>query len=299
VNENWRTASVDGTQLAYQAHGEGEPVLLIHAGVVADWFAPLLNVPILSERHRLLTYHRVNYGRSSHGVGPVSIPAQAEHTQVLLIQLGIERAHIVGHSAGAAIALRLAMDAPSVVHSLTVMDPALSTAPASASPAAPAPTGSQPDGPVAPSFIAQALDAYAAGDRASAVDTFMRGVCGAGYRASLEAVLPGFFAQAVADADGLFQFELPALRAWQPTPEQLGQIAQPTLVVVGAESPPVFAERQRRLLVWLPRAEAFTLPGAGHLLQAEQPTLLAEALAGFFSRYPLGRMPGTVVGPLA
>jgi pimeloyl-ACP methyl ester carboxylesterase len=284
VNENWRTASVDGIQLAYQAHGDGEPVLLIHAGVVADWFAPLLDEPALASRYRLLTYHRVNYGRSSHLAGPVSIAEQAAHARALLDQLGITRAHVVGHSAGAAIALQLTMDTPAVVQSLTVMDAAIST------PLTPPPDVAAlnaPGLPAGPPFIVRALEQYAAGDRASAVDMFMRGVCGPGYRASLEAVLPSFFVQAVADADGLFQSELPALRVWQPTPEQLGQIAQPTLAVAGAESPPVFAERQRRLLEWLPRAEAYTLPGAGHLLQVEQPSLLAVALADFLSRHLL------------
>lgn len=276
VGEDWSAANVGSVRIAYRTVGQGEPVLLIHAGVVADWFAPLLVEPALAEQYRLVAYHRVNYGRSSHGVGPVSIVEQAEHARVLLGHLGIERAHVVGHSAGAAIALQLALDAPSVVQALTVMDPAISTAP----------PVQVADAPAGPSFIAEAIDAYAAGDRARAVDAFMAGVCGADYRAALAAAVPGFFEQAVADADGLFQFELPALRAWQPTPEQLGRIAAPTLVVAGAESPPVFAERQHRLLEWLPCAEPYTVPGAGHLLQAQQPALLAEALAAFLRRHP-------------
>src|SRR5205823_13241806 len=48
VSEDWSAASVDGVELAYQTVGQGEPVLLIHAGVVADWFAPLLGEPVLS-----------------------------------------------------------------------------------------------------------------------------------------------------------------------------------------------------------------------------------------------------------
>jgi pimeloyl-ACP methyl ester carboxylesterase len=58
-------------------------------------------------------------------------------------------------------------------------------------------------------------------------------------------------------------------------------------VVAGAESPPVFAERQQLLLEWLPRADAFTLPGAGHLLHLEQPQAFVRALAGFLAQHPM------------
>jgi pimeloyl-ACP methyl ester carboxylesterase len=143
------------------------------------------------------------------------------------------------------------------------------------------------DAPQGPPFMQAALDALDAGQPDVAVDTFMRNVCGPGYRAIVDRVLPGAFAQAVADADALFRQEIPALLAWRFGPEDARRIICPVLVVAGEESPPVFAQRQQRLLAWLPRAEAFTLPGAGHLLMLEQPRALAEALATFLARHPL------------
>ena len=269
-------AELEGVTLAYETRGSGEPVVLVHAGVLADFFVPLLGEPALVERYRLVSYHRVNYGESAHVPGPVSVAEQAGHCRALMGHLGIGRAHVVGHSAGASIALQLALDAPEVVHSLAVLDPALSTE-----------TGAST---TVPPFIAQAPAAYAAGDRAGAVDAFMAGVCGPGYRAAVEAGLPaGAFERAVADADGLFRQELPGLRAWRLTEEDAGRIGQPVLVVRGAESPGVFEQRQRWLLERLPLGEGFVLPGAGHLLQVEQPRGMAEALAGFFGRHAIRR----------
>ena len=57
----------------HETRGTGEPVVLIHAGICADWFRALLG------------------------------------------RLGIERAHLVGHSSGGNIALQLALDAPGTV----------------------------------------------------------------------------------------------------------------------------------------------------------------------------------------
>jgi 3-oxoadipate enol-lactonase len=51
----------------------GEPVLLIHAGVLADWFAPLMSQSALAERYQLIRYHRIGYAGSSRPSGPVSI----------------------------------------------------------------------------------------------------------------------------------------------------------------------------------------------------------------------------------
>ena len=51
-------ALVDGVELEYETRGAGEPVVLAHAGVCADWFAPLTQEPALRDRYRLVRYHR-------------------------------------------------------------------------------------------------------------------------------------------------------------------------------------------------------------------------------------------------
>jgi hypothetical protein len=58
------------------------------------------------------------------------------------------------------------------------------------------------------------------------------------------------------------------------------------LAVVGAISQqldPIWKERQELLLSWLPRAEALVLPDAMHLMHAQNPRGMAEALAAFFA----------------
>ena len=267
-------ATVGDLRLSYSVCGTGEPVVLIHAGVLADWFWPLLHEPILTDKYRLVGYHRVNYGQSTHGTETASVAQQAKQCRKLIRRLGITRAHVVGHSAGAAIALQLAHDAPEVVHSLTVMDTAVTPGSAAR--------------PGAPPFLKALMEQHEAGDSAGAVDGFMRAVCGDDYRTVVERMLPsGALAQAAADAGGLFRHEIPALLAWRFSADAARRVTCPTLVVAGSQSPPVFAERQQLLLEWLPRADAFTLPGAGHLMHLEQPEAFATALADFLARHPM------------
>ena len=267
-------AALEGVELEYEARGTGEPVVLIHAGVCADFFKPLLEEPALASRYRVISYHRAGYAGSSHLAGPVSIAQQAAHCRSLMCHLGIERAHIVGHSSSAMMALQLALDAPDTVHTLALLDAAR-----------PAPASEQQMEFIM-AFVQPALQRYGAGDRAGAVDTWMQGVCGPNYRAALEQALPGAFDQAVADAETFFGQELPSVQQWAFTQAEARRITQPVLAVLGAQSNPTFHERHELLLAWLPNVESFTLPGATHLLQVQNPRGMAESLAAFFAHHP-------------
>ena len=270
-------ANVDGLELEYETRGNGEPVVLVHAGIFADWFKPLLDEPALGGRYRVVSYHRVGYAGSGRLAGPVSIAQQAAHLRGLMRHLGIERAHLVGHSSGGNIVLQLALDAPQMVQSLVLMEPAL-----------PVSTLGQARMLSTQAAMAPVFAAYRAGDRARAVDGFMRGVSGPGYRAVLDRVLPGAFEQGVADADTFFGQELPSLQQCSLTREDAARISQPALSVVGAKSKelsPIWSERHELLLAWLPKSEGLTLPDATHLLHVEHPRAVAEALAAFFARH--------------
>jgi pimeloyl-ACP methyl ester carboxylesterase len=146
--------------------------------------------------------------------------------------------------------------------------------------------------------VAQAAaQRYRAGDPAGAVDAFFRGVFGPGYRPALDHGMPGAFDQAVADADAFFTQEMPALRQWPFTEDDAHRIQQPTLAVLGTASPPIFAERQKLLLQWLPNAEPLDLPGLTHLLHGQNPSAVAEGLAGFYARHPLPEDPSPAARP--
>jgi pimeloyl-ACP methyl ester carboxylesterase len=268
-------APVDGLELEYELRGSGEPVVLIHWGLCAAWAEPLMDEPALAARNRLLSYHRAGFAGSDRIQGPISMAEHAAHCALLMRHLGIERAHVVGHSSSAVIALQLALDFPDAVHTLTLMEPARPVPP----------TDEQAQ--FVHDFVAPAIQRYRAGDKAGAVDTFARGVFGSNYRGPLEQGLPGVFEQAVADADAFFAQELPALQQWSFTQKDASRITQPALAVLGENTAPTFPERLQLLVSWLPNVERFDLPGATHLLHLQNPQGMAQGLASFYARHPL------------
>jgi pimeloyl-ACP methyl ester carboxylesterase len=270
-------ADLDGLTLEYEVAGHGEPVAFIHGALIAETFRPLLAEPALTDRYHLVRYHRRGYAGSTHTRGPMTVAQHAADCHALLRHLGIGRAHLVGHSYGGVVALQLALDVPAVVHSLALLEPAI----------------------VANSGVQAYREALERGEQRfreanaeQVIDEFFQPRFGSGYRALLDRILPGAFAQAVADAGTWFERESPALREWDFGEAELRRVTQPVLAVHGQESAalwPRFGETYRLLLASLPQAEGFVLPGCTHLLHTQNPSDMAEALAAFFARHPIDR----------
>lgn len=270
-----KNAKVNGVELEYEVKGSGEPVLLI-SPVVADGFLPLVSERALAARYRLITYHKRGWAGSTHTPPPVSIADHAADAAALLDHLGVHRAHIAGHSSGAAVALQLALDCPELVHTLALLELSLLSVPRSAA------GFLQKVGP--------AFEAYGAGQHETAVAAFMSAVSGLEWeacRAVLDDRVPGAVPQAIKDADTFFGIELPALSAWTFGAEQAAAISQPVLSVLGTDTEPLWVEVADLLRSWFTRVEDCTIEGAGHLLHMQRPEPVATCVAAFFGRHPL------------
>ncbi len=258
--------------LEYESHGEGEPVLLIHGSHVADAFLPLTSEAALADRYRLIRYHRRGFAGSNPHSGPFSIEEQAQDALALMKQLGLERAHVIGHSYGGVTAMQLALEAPLVVHSLVLLEPPLMTA----------------DGIAAFSETTAPLrEAYRLGDTRGAVDSFMSMVGGPDWRTEVAKTVPGGPEQAEKDAATFFEVAYPALEKWVFDADQASRISQPVLFLIGSESGPLFEEPLHLFQSAAPQTEEVVVPGLNHLLQMRNPRIVAETIADFLARRPL------------
>jgi pyruvate dehydrogenase E2 component (dihydrolipoamide acetyltransferase) len=121
-----RTIQVGERTMRYLETGTGNggtPVLLIHGfgGDLNNW---MFTQPALSETHQVIALDLPGHGGSSKNVGNGDITTFTNILRDFLSTLGIAKAHMVGHSLGGAIALRIALDHPDSVASLTLIAPA-------------------------------------------------------------------------------------------------------------------------------------------------------------------------------
>jgi pimeloyl-ACP methyl ester carboxylesterase len=107
-----------GVSLYYEAHGQGEPLVLIPGtGFSCEVWKPF-QLPRLSQALRVILHDPRGCGRSTRLQSGCTIDQMACDVAALLDHLEIDSAHVLGHSMGGRIALALALNFPRRVRSL-------------------------------------------------------------------------------------------------------------------------------------------------------------------------------------
>lgn len=268
------TIKVGDAQIEYSLRGTGNTeLLLVPGGLVAAAFQPLASelARRFSDRLRTVELHRRGYGGSTRPIPPFGLEDQARDCLAVMDGLGIDRAHVVGHSIGGLIAVQMAAAAPDRVRSLTLIEPAL--------------TGFIPSAARAAQALGRVAALHQSGNSSEALDTFLRGVSGEGYRAVMDRALPaGWFEEATESMGVLLEVELPSIRAWRL--DAPGRVRQPVLSVYGTEkrwggTDAFGVEFDRVVCSWFPQAKSLPLQGSYHWPHVTDPAGLGSELARF------------------
>jgi len=120
----------DGATLTYLDRGpHGDiPLLFLHGwqGAGAIW---ALVIDELAERHRTLAVDIRGFAGSNEAPGPYTVDGFANDLSDLLATLDLDPLVVVGHSMGAAIAQRFAIDRPEAVEGLVLVAPVAARGP--------------------------------------------------------------------------------------------------------------------------------------------------------------------------
>jgi pimeloyl-ACP methyl ester carboxylesterase len=233
------------------------PLLFIHGtgGDAASWDAV---TPLVSERARVITYDRRDFGRSHARHADDACAIIDKHAPG-------EAAIVVGASAGGIVALELAARHPSRVRALVLAEP---------------PLWARGEGDLGMTLGMIGVLWHAARKRPrDATAAFFRVVTryrdggGNGFDALDEAQRR----RILAHADDVLA-ELRAGTGESMTPARLRAISCPTTLMLGTRSAPFFARVGRKLARAMPQVLTVTVAGAGHLMAIEQPNAFAEAL---------------------
>ena len=113
------TISIGDAELYYEETGRGEPLLLVPglSGRGSFWAG---QVPDLARDFRVVVHDHRGTARSSHSRIRYSVEQMTDDLVRLMDALGIEAAHLVGHSTGGAIGQVLALEHPRRLRSLVL-----------------------------------------------------------------------------------------------------------------------------------------------------------------------------------
>src|SRR4051794_21508429 len=109
---------VNGVHMYYEVYGDGSPLVLLHGGLMTIEldFAALL--PELVTRHTVIAVELQGHGRTADTGRAITPAALASDVIGLLDHLGIDRAHVLGHSMGGAVAMEILVTYPDRVRSV-------------------------------------------------------------------------------------------------------------------------------------------------------------------------------------
>jgi aminoacrylate hydrolase len=111
--------SIGDAELYYESHGDGPPLLLVPGlNGVGSWWAK--QIPAFARDFRVIVHDHRGTGQSTMSRIQYSVDQMAGDVLKLMDGLGLEAAHIAGHSTGGAIGQTLAQDHPRRVRSLVL-----------------------------------------------------------------------------------------------------------------------------------------------------------------------------------
>jgi 2-hydroxy-6-oxonona-2,4-dienedioate hydrolase len=250
--------------------GDGEAVVMLH-GTSGHLEAFVRNVPALSSSFELHALDMLGHGYTDNPGGDLRIPRYVGHVLDYLDARGIERAHFIGESLGGWVAARLAADDPDRLGRLILVAPGGSVA------------------------NPEVMDRIRTSTRKAVLSDDVELT-----RRRLELLMydpVNVTDELVAVRHAMYhrpQFvehieELLCLQDMEKrtedllTPEQLGRIVAPTLIVWGAENPFGDVPEARRLQSLIPGSRLEIFAECGHWPQHEHAERFNELAAGFLT----------------
>ncbi|MBI1808283.1 MAG: alpha/beta fold hydrolase [Gemmatimonadetes bacterium] len=268
---------VGGRRLYYYAagsRGAGETVLFLHGACASSHLWHTV-VPLMPAGHRLVVVDLLGSGRSDRpGEAPLTAAAHGERALALMDDLRIDQACVVGHAAGGAAALSMAIAAPRRVTRLALLDvPAFDDWPRRAAPVARAlarsPFGHLLGAPLLAGLAHGALlRGFADRERGRhALDQFLLPFA---QRLGVEALVGQL--RAMRD---------PGIAALST---RLDAVTQPVSVLWGARDPWLAPSLGARLAAAIPASTFSAIPGARHYTPVDAPEQVAAHVASLLTR---------------
>ncbi len=264
-----RLLTLDGRRVYAEDQGRGEPVVLIH-GFGASSYAWRHVSAELARDYRVVAIDLAGFGFTQRPPTKASYSgfAQGELVLAVMDRLGIERAHLIGHSYGGSVSAALAARRPDRFLSLALVN--------SAAPGYPQARRSALAGflPLT-SFVVRTHSLRRANvgarlKRSTADDSVIT-----------EEVVDEYWRRLKVEGAPRAFWGLTAPLEDPHQPVELEELSLPTLILWGVEDELIDADFGRRAAARIPTSRFVPIEEAGHLPMEERPARLTQLLSAF------------------
>ena len=265
-------------RIHYEAHGEGEPLLLVMGyGLSSDAWGPMLG---LLGGYRAIVLDNRGTGGSDPPGEDFGMATMSGDAAAVLDAAGVDRAHVHGVSMGGMIAQQLVLDRPDKVHSVVLGC------------TSPSPVRFSSDPEVAVQLFQGTM--LMESDPEAALDTLMPLVFSETFLAEnptvreMAKLVIGTARLAPGTALGMMKAfgDISRGTMWDVS-DRLGEIRAPTLVQHGTADRLVPVEAGRYLVAHIAGAEYQEFEGAGHAYGMERPLESFPRMMQFLMAHPM------------
>ncbi|MFL0670045.1 MAG: alpha/beta fold hydrolase BchO [Erythrobacter sp.] len=254
-------------------HEGAAPLLLIH-GTGASVHSWRDVMPLLAQSHDVIAVDLPRHAfTTGHAPDALSLPRMAGELARLLQTLDVTPAGIIGHSAGAALALQLALD-HGYTGPIIGLNAALRPFPGIGAQLFPAVAKLFLVNPLVPRIFSGSLM------RAGETERFLKKSTGSTIDAAGMACYSALFrnpAHAKGALAMMANWDLPGLKA------RMGRVSNPVLLVHSDRDAAIPLDWTREASAWLKTARLEVLPGLGHLAHEEAPEQAAALIREFLA----------------
>ena len=277
VDADSKFDNVNGINIHYKTYGQGEPAFILLHGFGASVFSWREVVEPLAQHGTVIAYDRPAFGLTERpleweGESPYGPQAQVDIVLGLMDELGVEKAILVGNSAGGTVSMQVALQYPESVEALILVDAAVYAgggAPSWSRPILKTPQMNHVGPLIARQLQAQGVQFIKTAwhDPSKITQDIFEG-----YQKPLQ----------IENWDKAL-WQLTVASEESGLVERLTEITIPTLVITGDDDRIVPTEQSLRLADELPNAELKVIAQSGHLPHEEKPVEFMQAVTEFLS----------------
>jgi 3-oxoadipate enol-lactonase len=251
-------ASNKGVRIHYEVHGDGPPMVLVHANPF-DRRLFTYQIASFAPYFRLIALDIRGYGRSDKPETPFTIADMADDVLAVCAQEQVSRAIFMGVSVGSGISLLLGLDRPQLCDAIILVG------------------GSSKGG----ANIEHRVAGYTSGDLRGYQRSHIRELVAPGFCETKVGtwMLDLFTERSDALLSGKCIAQIFRAREGCDMRDRLAGMKPPTLVINGAHD--VSLERGGETASMIPGAQHVVLPGTGHACNIEAPAAFDGAVRAF------------------